>query len=314
MSVYNEEEEWLIEAIESIIRQTHSKLEFVIVLDNPENEVLKSVLKYYQQEDLRINLIINEKNLGLVESLNKALVHCNGSYIARMDADDISYPDRLQKQLKFIVDNNLDLIGSNVKLFKNDKEYFYTTNKLLTHKYLKKLLSVGTIGIVHPTFFVRKEVYDKLNGYKAAYHAEDQEFLARTIYHGYQVGNMSEVLLDCRYNDESITKSKAIYVYRMAAYVVEVFNASLKSGSYDFDDNFYSRISFSEKEKINFNEKQVLLGEARGNLHNKKYIRFFINIIKATYLSPTVFTSVKINLFLRYFKLLEGIKLKGKSN
>lgn len=305
MSVYNEEKKWLIEAVESIIKQTHSNLEFIIVLDNPENKVLKSVLLAYKEEDVRIKLIINEKNLGLVESLNKALSYCNGSYVARMDADDISYPNRLQKQLDYILINNLDLLGANIKLFKNEKEYFYITDKLLSHKYLKKLLSVGTIGIVHPTFFVKKEVYDKLNGYNLAHHAEDQEFLARVIFYGYQVGNMPDILLDCRYNDKSITKSHAIYVYKMAAYVVKVFNAALKSGEYNFDNEYYNKILISEKEKINYNKKQILLGDARKELYDKNYLRLVYKMIKAAYYSPTVFTSIKINFFLKWYKFLE---------
>lgn len=305
MSVYNEEKEWLVEAIDSILEQTHSNLEFIIVLDNPENEILKDVLQAYQEEDIRIKLIINEKNVGLVKSLNKALGYCNGSYIARMDADDISYPDRLQKQLNYILNNNLDLLGANIKLFKNEKEYFYITDKLLSHKYLKKLLSTGTIGIVHPTFFVKKEVYDKLNGYNLAHHAEDQEFLARVIFYGYQVGNMPDILLDCRYNDKSITKSQAIYVYKMAAYVVKIFNAALKSGEYNFDNEYYNKILISKKEKTNYNKKQILLGEARKELYDRSYFKLVYKMIKAAYYSSTVFTSIKINAFLKWYKFLE---------
>jgi glycosyltransferase involved in cell wall biosynthesis len=186
MSVYNEKESWIKEAIESILNQTYKNLEFIIVIDNPIREDIIKVIKEYVKKDNRINYFINEKNMGLVYSLNRALKHCNGEYIARMDADDISHVNRFELQLNYLEENNLDLIGCNVNLF-NEEGIFYTTNKLLTHKYIKKLLTYGTIGIVHPTFFGREEVFRKLNGYKNAFHAEDMEFLARIFCNDFRV-------------------------------------------------------------------------------------------------------------------------------
>ena len=177
MSIYNEKESWIKESIESILNQTHKNLEFIIIIDNPTREDLIKVVKKYAKKDNRIKYFINIENKGLVYSLNRALEYCNGEFIARMDADDISHLNRFEKQLEYLKKNKLDLIGSNVNLF-NEKGVFYTTNKLLSHKYIKRLLAFGTIGIVHPTFFAKSEVFKKLNGYKNALHAEDKEFLA----------------------------------------------------------------------------------------------------------------------------------------
>lgn len=313
MSVYNEKPKWLKKSIDSILNQTYSNFEFIIVLDNPENSELKYILDEYKSKDSRVKVLINEVNKGLVFSLNKALNECIGQYIARMDADDISYPDRLEKQIKYLIDNNLDLIGSNITLFKNDREIFYKTNKLLTHKYLTKLLSIGTIGIVHPTFFAKKEVFDKLNGYKNAFHAEDMEFLGRLIFHGFKVGNIKEVLFDCRYSENSITKTNAFLMYKTAQYCTKIFKQSLKTGQYTFDDNYKNDFVFNDKEKNNFNKKIILMAKAREKLNEKKYIDAIYKIIKASFYSTSVFTSIKINLFLKIYKFLENIELK-KSN
>ncbi|AXK49276.1 glycosyltransferase [Aliarcobacter trophiarum LMG 25534] len=309
MSVYNEKEEWIIESIDSILNQTYSNFEFIIVLDNPENKILKEILIKYQFIDKRIKIIINKKNSGLIFSLNRALKECEGLYIARMDADDISHKNRFEKQLQYLVDNNLDLIGSNITLFSN-KEVFFKTDKLLTHKYLKRLLMRGAIGIVHPTFFVRKKVFDKLGGYNNAFHAEDMEFLSRAIFFGFKVGNIKDVLLNCRYRNNSVTKTNAYIMYKTAQYCTEIFKKSLATGKYIFDDNYKEYFVISEKEKNKLNKKQILMVEARQKLNRKKYFASMLKIIKASISSNSVYLSIKINLYLKMYKFFENIELK----
>lgn len=310
MSVYNEEPEWLIKSIDSILNQTYSKIDFIIVLDNPSNNQLKDILLKYASQDNRIRLLINKKNVGLVKSLNKALQYCQGDYIARMDADDISHPDRLFKQLEYLQQNSLDLIGCNVNLFNDIEGVFFTTDKLRTHKFLTSLLAAGTIGIVHSTFFARREVYDVLHGYKMCLHAEDQEFLARVIVNKFKVGNIPETLLDCRYHAKSVTKTNAIYTYKMSSYSNQVFRNYLKTGEYNFDDNYYQKIVVSDKDLERFNRKQILMGEARQNINNNEIIPFIINISKATYYSISTIQTIKINLKIKQYKILENLAFK----
>src|SRR5690348_17026682 len=106
MSVYNEQDDWLKQSIESILNQTYQYFEFIIVLDNPNNKAAKRLLERYQQIDNRIKLIYNEENIGLTNSLNKALEVAKGTYIARMDADDISDPRRFEIQYNYFKDHN----------------------------------------------------------------------------------------------------------------------------------------------------------------------------------------------------------------
>lgn len=102
MSVYSEPVEWMRQAIDSILNQTFTDFEFIIVNDNPQRLENVTLLDSYASEDKRIRVIHNEKNLGLPTSLNRALDIVMGKYVARMDADDISLPDRFQYQYDFL--------------------------------------------------------------------------------------------------------------------------------------------------------------------------------------------------------------------
>lgn len=310
MSVYNEKPKWLSEAIESILNQTYKNIEFIIIMDNPSNLVLIDTIKSYQELDDRIKFYLNKKNMGLIYSLNRGLKYCNGDFIARMDADDISHKNRFKKQFNYLVENNLDLIGSNINLFKNENDIFFTTDKLTTHKYLEKILENGTIGIVHPTFFGRKDVFKKLNGYANSLHTEDKEFLARVFCNGFRVGNIKEVLLDCRYNDKSVTKTNSYVMNRNAMYIVKIFKEYLKNGKYNFDEYYHSKLKITQKEKDNFNKKQILMGEVRKELNDKNYFKFMYNILKAIFYSKSVFLSIKINIIFKLFKFMENIELR----
>ena len=309
MSVYNEKQEWIQDSIESILKQTYQNIEFIIIIDNPNNSVATELIKEYAKKDNRIKYFINEKNKGLIYSLNKALQYANGDYIARMDADDISHKNRLEKQLNYLCDNNLDLIGSNVNLF-NENGIFYITNKLLTHKYIVKLLKAGTIGIVHPTFFAKRDIFIKLNGYKNAFHVEDKDFLARVICNNFKVGNMKNISLDCRYNNQSITKNNAIYINKMGKYITNIFQKCTRIKQYSFDEKYYDNLKISKEELTSFNQKQILMAQARESLNNKKYITFIILLFKAIFSSRSTLSSIKINLYFKVFKILEDIELR----
>ena len=104
MSVYNESNKELDEAILSILRQSLQDFELIIVNDDPVDVQHQQALQEWAKRDKRIILVQNDKNIGLAASMNKALRLAHGEYIARMDADDISAPDRLSRQLNIHAD------------------------------------------------------------------------------------------------------------------------------------------------------------------------------------------------------------------
>ena len=108
MPVYNAES-FLESAIFSILNQTHSNFEFIIIDDKSTDDSLM-IIKKFQKKDSRIKLL-NGDGKNLVKALNKGIMKSKGKYIARMDSDDISLPKRLESQVKYIEKYNLDICG-----------------------------------------------------------------------------------------------------------------------------------------------------------------------------------------------------------
>ena len=123
MPVYNGER-YLREAIDSILNQTYTNFEFIIINDGSTDKSEQIVLSY---TDSRIRYLVNEKNSGICITLNKGLDAAQGKFIARMDCDDISMPDRVQKQVDFLEKNtDVGIVGSDVIVFGEglEEQYF----------------------------------------------------------------------------------------------------------------------------------------------------------------------------------------------
>ena len=166
MSTYKEKAELLRESIESILNQTYKEFEFIIILDNPENVEHIRIINEYVQCDSRIKFYINKKNLGLTATLNKALSLAQGKYICRMDADDISMPNRLDLQMKYLIQYDYDLIGGLSNMVDEEGNTIYSIKKVPTDfKKIKKCIQYNQV-ISHPTWFAKKEVFDTLGGYR----------------------------------------------------------------------------------------------------------------------------------------------------
>lgn len=210
MSCYNEKLDWIKESVESILSQDCGPLEFIIVLDKPDNLAMKGLLEAYGESDPRIRLLVNEENKGLVKSLNRALAYCSGRYVARMDADDISAEDRLEKQKTYLEDKGLDFIFSGAKVMDEDGRLSHESNAdELSPNKLKGLLEVMSVGY-HPTWFVRADLYRDLGGYREVSYCEDYDFLLRALAGGYRIGKMNGNVLRYRLRRGGISKSHAL--------------------------------------------------------------------------------------------------------
>ncbi len=153
MSTYREPLKWVESAVESILSQSLTDFEFIIVIDDPKN---KLIIEYLESiEDTRVVLLKNESNLGLVRSLNKALEVCKSDYIARMDADDISLPERLEKQVTFMKTQNYDLCGTWYELF-DDTHVIRISNPPQSSIVCERVLRYENC-VAHPSWMVRKK-------------------------------------------------------------------------------------------------------------------------------------------------------------
>lgn len=159
MAVYNESETYLRAAMESILNQTFSNFEFIIVNDCSDAATVR-ILNEYVLSDNRIVLIDNKKNIGLTKSLNKALKKAKGKYIARMDSDDISIKERFEKQFFYMERHPfLDVLGGvSMDLDSQSYEHGYLDKHT---KRLETRLLFENQAIPHPTAFIRKSFLDR---------------------------------------------------------------------------------------------------------------------------------------------------------
>lgn len=206
ISIYNGER-YLREAIDSILNQSLKDFEFIIVNDASTDRTL-DILKNYADKDKRIILVNNNENLGLTESLNKAIKLAKGEYIARMDADDISHPDRLGFECDFL-DNNPDigLVGTHAS-FINEKGQEFSIWHMPTSDYeIKKELMLGN-SFCHGSIMIRKKCLEKIGHYREKFkYAQDYDLWLRCSEH-YKCANLPLVLYKLRRFANSISRKK----------------------------------------------------------------------------------------------------------
>lgn len=203
MSVYNGEK-YLAEAIESVLNQTFTSFEFIIINDGSTDESLL-IINSYMEVDERI-VVISRENRGLIASLNEGIEIARGKYIARMDADDISMPTRFEKQIEFLERNQeVGVCGTWVEVFGDDirkKHWVLPVND----KELKVRL-LFSIPFVHPSVMMRKSIIDR-NGlrYQSAYvNAEDYKLWLDFSWCA-NFSNLPQTLLKYRYRSDSVSR------------------------------------------------------------------------------------------------------------
>lgn len=190
-------------AVQSILSQTYKDFEFIIIDDASVDTTAKVVRKMH---DKRIFLTRNSRCLGVAGSLNKALTYTKGKYIARMDADDIALPNRLQTQLSFMKKNPaVDAVGSWVEIIDcYGKSIGYKKNRT-QHSEIKKYL-LAENQLIHPTLFVRKKLLERIGGYRENREgAEDYELIALLMAAGARFANIPKFLLKYRRCKSSIS-------------------------------------------------------------------------------------------------------------
>jgi len=201
MSVYNGEK-YLREAIESILNQTFTDFEFIIVNDGSTDSSLEIIKSY---DDERIKIIDNKKNIGLTKSLNKALKQACGEYIARQDADDVSLPNRFEEQIKYFEEHpEIAVLGTNV--YKINKEGEVIGKGIVLANPGNEILKTNQFR--HGSVMFKKGVTDKLGGYNELFKlSQDYELWLRIAKH-YGVRNLTQMLYKLRFHDENIWSSK----------------------------------------------------------------------------------------------------------
>lgn len=195
MSCYNRQN-YVAQAIESILNQTYTNFEFIIIDDCSTDNTYK-IIKKYVKRDKRIIALRNKVNKGIVYALNRGLRLAKGKYIARMDDDDISLPQRFEKQVKYMEENpDVVVLGSDVKSFcDEDKDYSPWVDAFDADE-LALILNFKC-SISHPNVIIRKDFLDKhsLSYLKEYEFAEDYALWAQVMLKGGKIENLKEPLL-----------------------------------------------------------------------------------------------------------------------
>lgn len=224
MSAYDEPQEWLRQSIDSVLNQTWRNVHLYIVFDNPSG-----ALEIYLEEracDPRITLIKNEKNLGLVGSLNTGLERVTEGFVARLDADDAAAPTRLEREMTFMMGNGLDFVMSAAASMDDPSTVLGLkgTPDLVGEEFatIEKIANLS----IHSSWLLKRSVFDELGGYRSVDYCEDYDFLLRSLQAGVKVGRIADPLVCYRFHESSISSG----AYRAQRNIARILNESFKDG------------------------------------------------------------------------------------
>ena len=229
MATYNCQDS-VKEAIDSILQQTYTDWEFVICDDYSTDYTYDILQQYKEQYPEKFVILQNASNRKLPYSLNHCLQYSQGEYIARMDGDDISLPDRFEKQLQYLEEHpEHAVVGTSMTRFdeKSDYDVYYAVDNPDKYTLLKE------VPYCHATIMMRKSAYDALDGYTVAKRTErgqDMDMWFRFYEKGFCGNNIQEPLYKVREDRNALKRRKLKY----AIYVTQTRLIGFKRLHYPF--------------------------------------------------------------------------------
>lgn len=206
-------------AIDSMLAQEDVELELVIVANGPEADTVAETIREHYGNDARIRIF--ESPVGqLAHALNIAVSHARYDYIARMDADCISQPDRLKRQLAFLRETGKDLIGCGARYIDEHDNVIGQEVRPRGAAIARKLPFKNTL--IHPTILTRRQVILDARGYSGGFSSEDRDLWLRLRCKAISWDNMPELLLDYRIHSDS-AQGQLLARAEVAGYMMREF-------------------------------------------------------------------------------------------
>lgn len=206
LPVYNCEK-YIGRAIQSVLQQTFSDFELIIINDGSIDKTESLILSF---PDPRIVYLKNQENKGLIFSLNRSIDIATGKYIARVDGDDICKPERLAKQRSFLDQNeDITVVGCTIEFINEQEEITGIWNldrQTITASQIRKTILKENC-IAHPTVMMRSEIIKKLKYKPYQKNIEDYDLWLRMLSRGYKIAKIDEALLLYRIHDDSVTST-----------------------------------------------------------------------------------------------------------
>lgn len=304
MCVYNAEQ-WLGECIRSILSQSYSNFEFIIINDGSTDNSLK-ILNKFAVEDNRVK-IFTKSNTGLTSSLNYGIERATGSWIARIDADDISTKHRLRDQLKETCQRkNIVLVGSGLTFIDGSgvtqNSYIYPNQTTR----LRRRIKSGKAFFPHSSAFINTQTLRSIGGYREAFkRSQDLDLWLRLIEVG-DVACITKPLVKIRRHDNQLS-SLNFGVDQIIYSHIALTSSYLRTwGEYDPAQLKHSNLFDTFYEFVK-NEVKPTIDELQTVQHIERYIKTNSQISKDYY------AKIKLFLIKLIIKLKREIRIKPKS-
>lgn len=310
MPVYNCEL-YIREAVDSILNQTFTDFEFLIIDDASTDETV-AIIKSYN--DPRIQLIQKPKNSGYTNSLNHGLSIAKGEYIARMDGDDISLSERFAKQVSFL-DANQDVVlcGTSYSIIGTNMTIIVPE----THDGIKLALLKGN-SIVHPSVMFRNLERKKLLiGYDITKEpAEDYDLWVRLLSIG-RLYNLQEVLLNYRVHSKQVSQKRELQQMNSALEtrlnILGYLNCTIELNEHNLLKKIIKNndIFFNEIEEFLVLKNKLILGNKTGFFDNEGFLKYLSDIenkiLKSYFLKRKTYSPI---IYFQYLKIKKNSQLK----
>jgi|694.fasta_scaffold05370_11 glycosyltransferase involved in cell wall biosynthesis len=287
LCVYNAEK-YLSEAIESILNQTYKNFDFFIVDDGSTDQSL-DIIKKYANANSRIFLHENVENKGVSYSRNYAISQCKTKYIALMDADDVSLPERIEKQINFLENHpNISVCGTWFTLFGEN-----INQQLIQHPEGHDQIKVNMLFdccIGNPTLMFKSEIFNNFQFIKKYIPIDDYELWSRALFK-YNFSNIQESLLNYRWHSTNISQTKKVDINKLH---LEIRKNQLLNLKPDLTEDQLSKldsltrplnaIPFNELIKVLDLMKELLAINLKKNIYNQNYLKdfFYKNCLELT--------------------------------
>lgn len=212
ISLYDKEKpDYLKASIESMLSQTLKPDQIVLVKDGPLNSELDQVIDFYVNQNPGLFTVVELKNnVGLGKALDEGLKYCKNELVARMDADDISLPERCEFQVKEFINNpDLSIVGTMIDEFYDDPKNIISSRIVPTsHEEIKKFIRRRS-PFNHPTVMFKKSDVIKCGGYGNLRRKQDLDLFSRMINSGCKGANINQSLLLFRSNEDNYKRRKS---------------------------------------------------------------------------------------------------------
>jgi len=274
MSVYNGEQ-YLQDAIDSILSQTFTDFEFLII-DDASTDSTREILQLYN--DSRIKIVWNIENIGLTRSLNKGLSESRGIYIARMDADDTSFPQRLKQQVDYLDSHpDISIVGTGAEKINENSEIIELQFPIAEPEFIDFL---DSNQVIHGSILARKNVFEANGRYPVQFRLCQDYALFLKIAKNHKIRNLQEILYRSRTHNQSITISN--FEKSIAYHIVVIRyanNEKIDITKYPFKgDNtkdFIDSLNSGEKEYYHNARVSFLLMKGNLKLVRNEYWQLF---------------------------------------